>query len=109
MNSVYFVTTIRVINDVSPLNVRTWGWFSTKEKAFEILDKNKGDLIEAGWYHYAVVEEYDEGLYKETMFHDKRWFWKAEGFTAENEHWVKLDKPPKCIKNDSVTSYCEIG
>lgn len=107
MEDIYIVSTIRFITEEAPLNVRSWGWFPTKEDAFEILDENIGSLIECGWYHYAVVEKFHKGLYQHTMFGDKRWFWKAEGDTEENEHWVRIENPPECFKDDKISCYCD--
>lgn len=44
------------------LNNRSIGWFDSKEKAeYEVL--TNGEMIEDSTYNYAVIEEYEEGLY----------------------------------------------
>lgn len=70
---------------------RTWGFFENKEDAVDVLHRNATDMHE-GYYDYAVIEEYEEGLCP----------W------AENYQWFKYDESrdgyfeidePDCVKN----------
>lgn len=112
MQYIYTVTTIR--NKEANKHNRTVGWFVEQEKAFRCLDENWGDLIESGYYQYAVVEKVPSGLYPDTLSEDgdqRRWFWQAfrEG---DKEFWKRIDSEPDELKPEGAggwTSYCEIG
>jgi len=65
MMSVFAITTIRG-TDPDVLDLRTVGFFETAQKATEVLDKNHGDLNEAGYYSLAIIEEVEFGLYPKT-------------------------------------------
>lgn len=49
-------------NEMSPaIDVRTWGFYSSKEKAIECVQKNVTDIYE-NYYRWAVVESVNEGV-----------------------------------------------
>ena len=114
---IYTVTTLR-IKDPQKHN-RTVGWYAERAEAFGCLDQNLGDLVEAGYYQYAVVEEVPDGLYPVTLpdgQRTRRWFWKAvrEVRDEGNWHWERLDGEPNCLKPDPTVAggynaYCQIG
>ena len=41
---------------------RTWGWVATEKEAREAVAGNSGDLNEANYYPYAVVEKLGSGI-----------------------------------------------
>lgn len=89
---VYVITTFAISNPPNPntynelVRHRTVGLFWKKEDAFDILHHNYGDLWEAGYYPYAVVEEVGEGLYPLKINH---WFFE---YHNEQEVYVEIDE-----------------
>lgn len=63
----YFVSTVG-----KHQNIRVVGYFSKYEDALEVVFKNYGDIYEAGYYPYALIENVPEGLYKYDM--TPQWF-----------------------------------
>lgn len=55
----YFVTTVSEKH-----GNRCVGYFTDKETAVEVVENNIGDIYEAGYYPYAVIENIPEGLYQ---------------------------------------------
>ena len=55
----YFITTISEKN-----GNRCVGYFSELDLAIDMVKNNAGDLNEAGYYPYAVIEYVEEGLYR---------------------------------------------
>lgn len=49
------------VKDIS--EVEGVGWYSTIEKAKKCVEENKCNLSDDGFYKYAVIEGYAEGLY----------------------------------------------
>lgn len=65
MNQIYFLMVCGSADNVllcDFLYSRVIGWFSSKEKAIDILEHNTGNIWE-GYYDYAILEKVDEGLY----------------------------------------------
>ena len=97
MTKIYFVTTIRIVekeinsSNIVDFDTRTVGYFSTVERAIECLEKNWGDLNEAGYYPWAVIEAVPEGLYP-VLDQEESIFWEWQG--GENGIWKRLPAPP---------------
>lgn len=74
------------------LRHRTVGIFQTLQEAAEVLEKNYGDLNEAGEYNYAVIEEMPYHLYPSVRI-KTQWWYRWEG--AAEGRWVMcLNGPP---------------
>ena len=74
LNPIYTITTIR-----GPLsrNTRCVGFYHELETAIEAVKDNAMDINEAGYYHYAVVEKVNIGIYNFEM--EEHWFrWHPE-------------------------------
>src|SRR5262249_27217413 len=87
---------------------RTVGFFWTPEQAEEILVENHGDLDEAGWYRWAVVEAISPGLYPPGQEHQ---WWE---YDLQAEQWKKLAECPAALgeyreRNRVGGPWCEIG
>ena len=99
MNEIYVVTTIKFgLKEltVGPnkgkkvfaiLDRRAVGWWETKEKAIQIVERNQGDIYEHGSYPYAVVEKVEQGLYP---YCGESWWFKWS-----NKKYRKAQKPPQ--------------
>ena len=94
------------------LNSRTVGFFPTKEEAIEILENNYGDLNEAGWYPWAVIEEIEDGLYPfDVHIEEKQIFFE---WNEKKETWQKIDDYPLKITewfedNQYYKQFADIG
>lgn len=65
---------------------RCWGFFSDKEKAVQSLHENWFDMRE-NVYDYAVIEEYEEGLFNYTG--KRQWFQWDE----ERQGYFEIEEP----------------
>lgn len=65
---------------------RTWGFYTDKEIAFQCVHENWTDLEET-IYHYALIEEYTEGIGHWTGY--RQWF----RFDLEKKGYVEIDEP----------------
>lgn len=83
----YFITTI----DSKDGDTRCVGYFSTFEKAEEIILDNVGDIWET-CYDYAVIENIEEGLYQ--YDHDAVWY----KWDDLNEKYEKIKEIPEQYK-----------
>ena len=71
IKSYWFIT---VFDKIEPSDVfyvdfgdsRCWGFYSNRDSALKTLHNNSTDLFE-GCYHFAVLEEYYEGISNENM------------------------------------------
>ena len=109
MQGVYAVTTIGKVQKEAS-RIRTVGIWADKAQALDILKKNFGDLNEAGYYPWAVIELCPFGLYPvfDEEKHPQTWFEFKDGA------WVKLDKIPDYLSswltaNYSLNKWYEIG
>lgn len=66
--------------------MRCWGFYKDKDTAFQAVHENWTDLEET-IYHYAVIEEYHEGISHYTRY---RQFFK---FDVEKGGYVEIDEP----------------
>lgn len=68
----YFVATIQDLHSTPyPLKetTRVVGYFLDLEDAVECVEGNWGDLYEAGYYKYAVIEDVEPGIYQSIHSH----------------------------------------
>ena len=87
---------------------RTVGLFGNLEHAQKILDGDYGDLNEAGWYPWAIIEQIEFGLYPE-MEPSGALFYEYDG-----NGWKKLDGIPQIIADylkslSQMVWFAEIG
>ena len=89
------------------LRFRTVGIFESQEHAVNILEKNIGDLNEAGWYEWAIVEEFNFGLYPDV---DKEQT-KLYKYERESDSWLPqpISDMLKEVDYEHVFSIAEIG
>lgn len=104
--SVYAVTTYHLDEAAEGrdrLQPRTVGLFASRESAVQCVEGNMGDLNEAGWYRWAVIEEVELGLYPcsagTAAFY---------GFDRSNDKWVGLDSRPAELPDD-LASFHTVG
>ena len=85
MDKIYWFITVfeKFDNQYGIKNARTWGFYSYKEKALEILRHNYTDLWETV-YDYAVLEPYYEGI-SGYSFDDEREFFQYD--YKENKYY----------------------
>ncbi len=82
---------------------RTVGYMETQEKALQCLYEDWGDLNEAGYWPWAVIEEVEEGLYP--RINDKKSIW----FEYGNKRWIKLNRRPAWLNKEEEESDSLIG
>ena len=65
----YFIATVRRYKDVNANGIeyetedsRTWGFYKSKRKAIRAVEENWSDMNEDGYYPWAVIGTYYEGL-----------------------------------------------
>ncbi len=119
MASIYTITTYRRTADRKVGNKlwhdrRTVGWLSDLAVAIRVVEHNGGDLEEAGWYRWAVIDEIPEGLYGigDGRKMDPLWF-----EYAGDDRWVRIDvSPHRCpaeikeaLGTDRILNWSEIG
>jgi hypothetical protein len=92
MKKIYTITTIKSIKFDEPSGSRCVGWFNKYYEAENCVLKNVCDIYECGYYPFAIIEEFFEGIYQ---IPDKE-VW----FKWENEGYVKCEKP------DEAKSVC---
>lgn len=64
---------------------RCWGFYNTREEAIKGLHASVDD--EAGYYNYAVIERFREGIY--TAADHELWF----KYDFDNSRWVEIPTP----------------
>lgn len=93
MNSIFTITSIALnpeAADSSTMRTRSFGWFSTKERAVAAVEKNQCDLHEC-YYEYIVVEEVPEGIH---AIGDNRWWFCWD---TEEDKWKSCEAPHECV------------
>jgi hypothetical protein len=100
---IYMVASVRIVRDINgekdgETNPRTWGWVATEEEARKAVAMNAGDLNEANYYKYAVIEKLASGIFCVDM-EQIAWFeWvnnpvplgKPNKYEGE---WVEIPQP----------------
>jgi hypothetical protein len=59
LTTVFFITAVQSNRRVES---RCWGWYRTKEEAWDDLKVNTGLFLESGSYNYVVIEELGSGI-----------------------------------------------
>ena len=91
----WFITVFtRFDNEYGIKGARTWGFYSNKEDAINVLEHNTTDLWEY-CYDYAVLEAYQEGI-SGYDFEEGRQFFKYDQF---KKGYFPLDKEPEEVKH----------
>jgi len=97
--SVFFLTTIGWDQKTQQSRSRCVGWFSTFEDAEEHVLNNYGDIEEAGYYRWAVIEKMECGLYPTAYYEENHWYEfvakndNADGWDPHNVTAVPIDRP----------------
>jgi len=94
----YMSTMVDIVNDIIYTVVtmrqnsrsRCVGWFPNKEDAIEVIIENYGDINEAGYYPYALVEGVKPGLYNFDL-REEIWF----KWDDDKHQYIQCDKPDK--------------
>jgi len=83
MDVIFIVTTI---TNMSRSDQRCVGWMPTFEEAEGMLKRNAEMLHECGWYHYAVIECMEFGLYPDDV--NAKWYvYNPETIDYESIDW----------------------
>lgn len=109
MDSIFVVSLVRINKDKGmwgyddrPTSI---GWFSTFEKAENFI-LTDGDLSEAGYYKYVVIECYKEGWsLLPVKINNKHQIWYK---INEDDSVTKIEKPelPEYEDLKYIASYC---
>lgn len=83
---VFFLTTVGWDREKEQSRSRCVGWFPTFEEAEEYVVGNYGDLEEAGYYKWAVIEKMESGLYPHHYIDENKWF-QFEKRDKTQEEW----------------------
>ena len=86
--AMFFLTTVPNGDD-GTATPRCVGYFTTLEECERVLCTDLGDLSEDSYYRYAVVEEYEPGLYP-TGRNQSWWV-----FIHRDTGWEKCDRPAR--------------
>lgn len=86
----YFITSVSEKH-----GFRCVAYVSKLEEAIDIIESNSGDLNEAGYYPYAVIENVEEGIYQ--YDYNPMWF----KFNENTETYEKSERP-SFIPNNHV-------
>ena len=93
----------KTLKDLDLLRYRTVGVFSELEQATAIAEKNSGDLCEAGWYNWLVIEKMPYGLYpipEEIIWYE--WIGKEDGC------WRRIEGVPELIR-EHIKGICSVS
>ena len=110
---IWFITSLRLkISDEHPLSVETVGFFTSKEEAIYAIENNWGDLNEAGWFPWLVVEGLKENcIYPLLNEAEHQIFFKWQG--QDDGKWVPCDFPEEIEKyletNHYIKQFSEVG
>ena len=98
--------------EVLSFQKETVGFFSSREEAIFAIENNWGDLNEAGWYPWLVVEGLPENcIYPLLQDGEDQFFFEWQG--KENGKWVPCDFPKEVEgfydKHHYMKQFCEVG
>ena len=82
----YFITTFQSYNDYGINQSRCWGFYDLFIEAQNVVINNVSDIYE-NTYHYAIIEEYEMGIFGATL---NRWFYK---YNPENKKYEPMSEP----------------
>lgn len=104
----YFISSVRqVVNEntlISTTDTRCWGFFTSKKKAIKAVTENWTDINEDGYYPYAVIETYTEGLI--SGMNEVLWF--EEHYEKMSDQEIKdlyYKLPEEYRKNAKLNTY----
>lgn len=99
---IYTVVTFWIEEDDKKSHHRTPAFFLDKEKAVKCINENWGDIYECGYYNYALIEPFTEGLYG-SCARDLEWYFVEYNpdfrTNGEPEYTVSRCSTPKRYKN----------
>ena len=73
---------------------RCFGYFDTFDSAKEAIEKNYGDMNEAGYYKWLCIEEIGQGIHADPI--ERGWWcWKQTGQFAGEGKWIPYTRRPK--------------
>ena len=96
----YFITVMQKIDPSDDFlmdhgAIRCWGFYSDFNTAVQALHENWADMYEF-LYHYAVIEEYCEGLTScNSGYGFNRWWFK---YSDEKQGYIEIEEP-KCSEH----------
>jgi hypothetical protein len=85
MKTIHTVTTVRNRGE----HPRCVAWFEKRADALDVVEKNRGDIYEEGYYPYAIIEELQEGLYAIDPDDYRQWF----QWDYSSKKYVPCDTP----------------
>jgi len=108
----WFITSLRFKPYTEhPLNADTVGFFSSKDQAIYAIEENWGDLNEAGYFPWLVVEGLEENSIYPLVEPKNQIFFKWQG--QDNGEWVPCDFPKEICKylekNHYMKQFSEVG
>ena len=109
----WFITSLRFkTSDERPLNAETVGFFTSKEEAIYAIENNWGDLNEAGYFPWLVVEGLKENcIYPLLQDGKDQIFFEWQG--EDDGKWVPCDFPKEIEDyletNHFMKQFAEVG
>ena len=92
---IYTVTTVR---GALAAGSRAVGYYETFEEAEDVVINNILDICEEGYYHYAVIEEVEPGIY--TIPRTEIWY----RWDREKGQYINLPEKPERFKQVAAWS-----
>ena len=97
MDKIYLITAIHISSKPIRKNYslikrsRAVGWFSTLDRAEEIVLNNEGGIYEGGHYDHCVIEEICSGLYPHVAMEE--WFKWTKRKMIDYSGYIIIPKP----------------
>ena len=92
----HFITTLSALtaanNEHPHRDSRCVGYLKDKDQAVLLVEKNAGDINEAGTFPLCVIETMAEGIYP--IAHPTDWF----AWDAEKKGYKRIDGPPEDLQ-----------
>ena len=103
----YFIATVRRVKsktdngrEYDTEDVRTWGFYKSKKRAIRAVTENWTDMNESGYYPWAVIGTYNEGLISQCYEEPELWFEENYRQLSEDE-LIEIEKnAPDRFKKD---------
>ena len=89
----WFITAATRIKEMTPMQLRCFGFYETCDEAFNAVEENRGNMREC-LYDYLVIELIEQGIHPEVLV--EYWFkWDSEYCHPDMSHgrWLKCEKP----------------
>ena len=103
----YFIATVRRYKaktdsgrEYETEDSRTWGFYRSKKKAIKAVTENWTDMNEMGYYPWAVIGTYEEGLISQVFEEPEMWFKESYHQLSTDELAEIEKKAPEKFKKD---------